>query len=365
MNRRFYSKKNLTMAFIIIAAFFLLSSNSIAEEAESSTLPVHLNLKEAAKISPETSGDIDRVAIEEKYSSHESNPGAGTPASTRTKGDWKSMGTWESDAVIYDTSIDNVIFNLWWVEDLSDEDYDAALDLQWTVYVDGTEIYQFTDESGQECDEDQGASKDDPCEYLATPDTALSTTLTTGQKISIEVEMKSFQSIYIFYDNLSRDSGMKVVTNAIIFGNTAISGNTVSFEFITSWPANCQEAVDGNFITLIVSGVELDNSQQSSGYPKISEGGSYDINGTQIESEKITWIIDEEYAKLDQSIISFSYSRKTSSTTEPTMINVMENLGPNSVGSSEDDEGLLGLPGFNSILAIFSIIFISFCRREV
>ena len=147
MNRTASLKNSLTLAFLILTVFFLISGNSIAEESESNPIPIHLNLKESAKFSPETSGDLERVAIEERHSSHESNPGAGTPASTRNKGDWKSMGTWESDGVNYDTTINNVMFNLWWVEDLNDEDYDAALDLQWTVFVDGTEIYQFTDES--------------------------------------------------------------------------------------------------------------------------------------------------------------------------------------------------------------------------
>ena len=74
------------------------------------------------------------------------------------------MGTWESDAVIYETSIDNnIMFNLWWVEDLTMKTYDAALDLQWTVYVDGTQIYQFTDEdANRECDDTKETSKDDP-----------------------------------------------------------------------------------------------------------------------------------------------------------------------------------------------------------
>ena len=356
--------KNLTLAFVILSIFFLINSNSIAEETESNPIPIHLNLKEAAKFSPETSSDLERVALEEKHSSHESNPGAGTPASTRNKGDWKSMGTWESEAVNFDTTIDNVVFNLWWVEDLNDEDYDAALDLQWTIFVDGVEIYQFTDESGEECDEDQGASRDDPCEYVATPNTALSTTLTSGQKISVEVEMKSFQAIYIYYDNFSRDSGMKVVTNGVIFGNTGISGTSIYFEFIESWPTKVQNIVDGNFLTILVDGIELDNNQQPSGYPKVSEGSSYELNGTQTKSERITWVIEDEYAKLDQSIVSFSYSRKDTSTTEPILVNIADRLVSGS-SSDEEEGGLLGLPGFELIVVLSCLIGVSYSRRKV
>ena len=364
MSKTYFAKKHPLMTFLILGIFILLAGGADAEETESTPVPIHLNLKESVKLSPETSGDLERVAIEEKHSSHESNPGAGTPASTRNKGDWKNMGTWESDSVNYDISINSVMFNLWWVEDLNDEDYDAALDLQWTVYVDGTEIYQFTDENeNRECDEDQGASKDEPCEYVATPNNALSTTLSAGQKISVQVEMKAFQAIYIFYDNFSRDSGMKIVSNAVIFGNTGISGNSVYFEFLEAWPTNSQNAIDGNFITILIGGIELDNNQQPSGYPKTGEGGSYDMNGTQINSVRITWLNEDKYAKLDQSVVSFSYSRKDTSTTTPILLNVADRLSSST--SSSEDEGILGLPGFEFASVICAVTLTGFIRRKV
>tara|TARA_B100000676_G_scaffold301895_1_gene349747 strand:- start:1287 stop:2381 length:1095 start_codon:yes stop_codon:yes gene_type:complete len=364
MSKKYFAKKRSLMTFLILGIFILLTGGADAEETEEIPVPIHLNLKEAVKLSPETSGDLERVAIEEKHSSHESNPGAGTPASTRNKGDWKNMGTWESDSVNYDITINNVMFNLWWVEDLNDEDYDAALDLQWTVYIDGTEVYQFTDENGnRECDEDQGASKDEPCEYVATPNNDLSTTLSAGQKMSVQVEMKSFQAIYIFYDNFSRDSGMKIVSNAVIFGNTGISGNSVYFEFLEAWSTNSQNAIDGNFVTILVDGIELDNSQQPNGYPKIGEGRSYDMNGTQIKSVRITWLNEDKYAKLEQSIVSFSYSRKDTSTTAPILVNVADRLA--SSASTSEDDGILGLPGFEFASVICAIALAGFIRRKV
>ncbi|MDG1544848.1 MAG: hypothetical protein P8R32_01170 [Candidatus Poseidoniia archaeon] len=360
MNIVITTKKSLTMAFLLFTLLFLISSNSTAEDLEGEPVAIHLNLKESAKFSPETSGDLERVAVEEKHSSYETS----SPF-TRNKGEWKNMGTWESDSVNYDTKISNIMFNLWWVEDTNEEDYDAALDLQWTVYVDGTEIYQFTDENeNRECDDTQGASKDEPCEYVATPNNDLSTTLTTGQKISVKVEMKAFQSIYIFYDNFTRDSGMKVESNALIFGNTGISGNTIYFEFIEGWPTDCNEAVDGNFITILIDGVELNNAEQSSGYPKVSEGSKYMLNGSEIGSERVTWIIEDEYAKLDQSVVSFSYSKKDTSTTTPILLNIADKLAVNTAGE-EDDGGLLGLPGFEVTTVITALFAASFLRRKV
>ena len=358
MNTVLSNKRNVFFAFFIFTLFVIMSTNTSAEEIESTPVPIHLNLKESAKFSPETSGDLERVAIEEKHSSYETS----SPF-TRNKGDWKNMGTWESDSVNYDTQISNIMFNLWWVEDTNEEDYDAALDLQWTVYVDGTEIYQFTDEdANRECDDSQGASKEDPCEYVATPNNDLSTTLTTGQKLSLKVEMKAFQSIYIFYDNFTRDSGMKVESNALILGNTGISGNTIYFEFIEGWSTNCNEAVDGNFITILVDGIELNNAEQSSGYPKVAEGSKYVLNGSEISSTRVTWIIEDEFAKLDQSVISFSYSKKDTSTTTPILLNIADKLVLNNVGG-EEDSGLL--PGFEFATVLSVLVLTVFIRRKV
>ena len=355
-------KNSLILAFLILTVFFLISGNSAAEESERNPVPIHLNFKESAMFSPETSGDSERMAMEEKYSSHEQNPGAGTPADTRNKGDWTKMGEWQSDKVIFDVTLNNVIFNLWWVEDPDDTDYDAALDLRWTVFVEGVEIFQFTDEDeNRECEK----SRDNPCEYVQTPtDTFPSTTLTQGQLISLKVEMKAFQSIYIYYDNFSRDSGMKVDADAIKFGDTSISGQTLSFEFVEAWPTNCNEAMQGNFITLILgSGNELDNNLQKSGYPKVEKGKKYTLNGTEYDSERITWIIDDEYEKLEQTMISFSYARKSSSTAEPTMINVADKLISS---SGDEEEGALGsLPGFEFVAAISALFATSFIRRKV
>jgi len=62
-------------------------------------------------------------------------------------------------------------------------------------------------------------------------------------------------------------------------------------------------------------------------------------------------------------VVSFSYSRKDTSTTTPVLINVADRLA--SVASSSEDEGVLGLPGFE-IATVISVLFAtSFVRRKV
>ena len=55
------------------------------------------------------------------------------------------MGTWESDASLYDVTLSDVVFNLWWVEDPNDENYEANLELRWTIFLDGQQIFQYED----------------------------------------------------------------------------------------------------------------------------------------------------------------------------------------------------------------------------
>ena len=202
------------------------------EEAESglqsNPIPLHLNLKESAKFSPETRSDVEYIASEEKYSSYSQN--TPWPVSTRNKGEFKSMGTWESDPVGHEVTISNVMFNLWWVEDPDDEDYEANLELRWTVFLDGEQIFQYEDNEDDHDGDDYAdgtgpcdQTRDDPCEYAESPTNDFpETVVQSGQTLSLEAEMKAFQAIYIYYDNMSRDSGMMIQANAVSFGKSSI-----------------------------------------------------------------------------------------------------------------------------------------------
>ena len=318
---------------MLIACIFTYSLASVEGEETgngllSNPIPLHLNMKESAEFSPETRSDIEYVSAEEKYSSHEQN--TPPPVSTRNKGEFKSMGIWESDSINYEIKITDVMFNLWWVEDPDDEDYAANLELRWTVFLDGEQIFQYEDNEDDNDNDDYedgtgpcDQTRDNPCEYSESPTNDFPETIVqSGQTLSLEVEMKAFQAIYIYYDNMSRDSGMMIMANAISFGSSKMGSDTVGFEFVEAWGTNVQEAIDGNFLTIIVDNVEIDNSQQASGYPQVSVGATYDFNGTGVKSIMVTWKIEDEYAKLDQTIISFSYARKDASTTPPTSINI-------------------------------------------
>ena len=356
---------------MLIASIFASSITIVkGEETEngllSNPIPVHLNMKEATEFSPETISDIQYIAAEEKYSSHEQN--TPPPVSTRNKGEFKSMGIWESDSISYEIKITEVMFNLWWVEDPDDEDYAANLELRWTVFLDGEQIFQYEDNEDDHDGDDYAdgtgpcdQTRDNPCEYSESPTNDFpETVVQNGQTLSLEVEMKAFQAIYIYYNNMSRDSGMMIMANAVSFGNSNIGTGMVGFEFVEAWRTNVQESIDGNFLTIIIDGTEIDNSQQASGYPQITEGATYDFNGTGLRSIVVTWKIEDEYAKLDKTVISFSYARKEASTTPPTSINIAD--FPQLKANVKDEESV---PGFEVLMSIVAIVLVSSRRREL
>ena len=101
----------------------------------------------------------------------------------------------------------------------------------------------------------------------------------------------------------------------------------------------------------------MNSSLQKDGYPIIEDGLDYALNGTTITSTKITWYIDDGYAKLDQSVISFSLTRRSCDTAPPIDFNTVDILKQSS-GSSSDD-GALSVPGFEIILSIVAIAFVT------
>ena len=334
-------------------------------ELQGSTQPLHLNLKEGPAFSPETVADVEQEAIEERYYSHTQN--TPDPISTRNKGDWKSMGTWESDASLYDVTLSDVVFNLWWVEDPNDENYDANLELRWTIFLDGQQIFQYEDNEddndGDDYEDGTGPCKqtrDDPCEYAEPPAEIFPNTLVErGQTISLEVEMKSFRAIYIYYDNASRDSGMKVAADAVFFGRGAQNGGEVGFEYLEAWKTDVSKILEGNFLTLTVDGATLDNNAQPSGYPRVVDDAEYQLNNATVKAVMVFWKL-EQYARGDDPTVGFAYTSRADHA--PAIMVEVGSLDQISTGG-ESNDGFLGLPGFELVVATLAIALTARRRR--
>jgi hypothetical protein len=319
---------------------------------------IHLNMKEMDGLSTETWGDNTREAIKENPPRSWENFISGDVGRTR---EWKDVGTWTTaNGNVFDIGLGGPVkFNLWWREtdEGQDDGYDAQVQYRFRLFIDGVDSAFYTDEGGSshEC------AQSDPCQWTGDTNDLNVTSAAKGTIFELEIEYWAFSDIEIYYDNASFDSGVAFAADAIKFGQSGINGQAVSFDFVQAWDTNAKEAVNGNYIRLIVDGVGLNSSNQKSGYPIIEDGIDYDLNGTTITSTKITWYVDDKYAKLDQSVISFSLTKRSSSGAPPIEFNTVDILKQNS-GSSSDDEGL---PGLNFTLVIFALLCVAYSKREL
>ena len=311
---------------------------------------VHLNLKEAAELSPETDGT--REAIEEKPPrSWEEN--ILTLGFTRTR-DWTTIGTWNSDTVKYDTNISgnsSVQFNMWWVEDDTDEDYNARFQMRWTVETDsGEEIVSFEDDDEYICEQDRG----NPCEWTGQIGLGggenSTTALSEGSGISVTIEYQSFQDIFIYYDNATFDSGMAWDAEGIFVGGVTNNKTEISIDLVQAWKTDLGMALDGGYIILTAGGQEINNTEAT-----VGAGEEYEINGTAVSSERITWIVESN----EGASISFSYAANESAAT-PIVLTIASL--PGGTPDLPSDEGG-GIPGFSAALAVVTIALVALRKR--
>jgi hypothetical protein len=315
-------------------------------------------MKEASDLSPETWGDNTREAVKDNpprsYTSYPLDGG-------RTK-EWKDVGTWTAvNGIDFDIGLGGPVkFNIWWREtdQGQDDSYDAQVQYRFRLNIGGQDSAFYSDES---TGEEHECAQSKPCEWNGQTNELNVSSAEKGTIFELEIEYWAFSDIEIYYDNASFDSGVAFGADAIKFGQSGINGQAVSFDFVQAWDTDAKEAVDGNYIRLIVDGVGLNSSNQKSGYPIIEDGIDYDLNGTSITSTKITWYVDDAYAKLDQSVVSFSLTKRSSSGAPPIEFNTVDILKQNS-GSSSDDEGL---PGLNFTLVIFALLCVAYSKREL
>ena len=161
--------------------------------------------------------------------------------------------------------------------------------------------------------------------------------------------MKSFRAIYIYYDNASRDSGMKVAAEAVLFGRGQQGGGEVGFEYIEAWKTDVNEILEGNFLTLIVDGATLDNNAQPSGYPRVEEGVEYQLNNATVKAVMVFWKL-EQSARGDDPTVGFAYTSRADHA--PAIMVEVGSLDQISASGESDNGGFLGLPGFPLLLAV-------------
>ena len=330
---------------VAFAAIFIASINTIAEEPdyESPEIDLKFNLKEENEaLSPQ-------------------NKLPGEPEATKTiiaqSDNWiviesgretVAVGTWTSEPVEFDISISITSFDIWW-ESMESSNND---DCYWTIAIQHNEQEVSNDES--DCTHGGGE--------VAKGTHSLSTSidLVAGDTIGIDLSLTSWEDVKIYFDNVTYDSGLGITGSHLYLFNGIWKGSMVSIEFAEAWPVDWETNLDGKYVMVMGDDGYMANNDMAS----VRDGNEYSFQGNnsttiEVTSTVIEWTeITGTGIKIMMDYTTFNHmpGNNTGNGTEANLPRVTLIL-ERPIGLLGDDGGILGLPGFEMIIAIPAIAF--------
>jgi len=336
----------ITVAF---AAIFVASINTIAEEPEYENPEIDLkfNLKEENDgLSPQNKLPGETEATKTVQADLDTIGGV-----IITGVNPVNVGTWTSEAVEFGIPITVNSFDIWWV--LQDPEGTSNPDCEWTItiQVNGADVGE---EVESECQHDG--------EELtrASHDVGISVELIAGDTIGINLVYEGYEDIVMYYDNVTYDTGLGITGSHLYLFNGIWKGSMVSIEFAEAWPTDWETNLDGKYVMVMGDdGYMADNDMAS-----VRDGNEYSFpgnNSTTIEvtSTVIEWTeITGTGIKILMDYTTFNHmpGNNTGNGTmgnPPRVTLILEKP----IGLLGDDGGILGLPGFEMIIAIPAIAF--------
>ena len=329
---------------VAFAAIFIASINTIAEEPEYENPEIDLkfNLKE----------ENDALSPQNKL--------PGEPEATKTimgqSDDWiffesgretVAVGTWTSEPVEFDISISITSFDIWWESMESDSNDDCY----WTIAIQHNEQEVSNDES--DCTHGGGE--------VAKGTHSLSTSidLVAGDTIGIDLSLTSWEDVKIYFDNVTYDTGLGITGSHLYLFNGIWNGNIVSIEFAEAWPVDWETNLDGKYVMVMGDDGYMANNDMAS----VRDGNEYSFQGNNSTTIDVTSTVIE-WTEITGTGIKIMMDYTT--------FNHMpgNNTGNGTMGNPPkvtlilekaiiplDDDGILGLPGFEMIIAIPAIAF--------
>ena len=264
------------------------------------------------------------------------------------------VGTWTSEPVGFDVSLSISSFDVWW-EESPDEGGDDTC--EWTITI---------LQNDQQITEDSSGCQHDGSE-LAKGTHSLSTTvdLVAGDTISIDLVWEGWNDIKIHHDNVTFDTGLEIKSSSLFFFGAMWSGSEVNVEFAEAWPTNWETNLDGGYVMLMGDeGYMADNSKA-----EVTEGNEYSItmsNGTaDVTSSIITWTevtgigisLMMDYTTFDHMPPTGNGSGNGTNGTGKQALVTVKLVEP--ISLLGDEGGLLGLPGFEVIIAVPALAFVA------
>ena len=259
------------------------------------------------------------------------------------------VGTWKSEPVTFDIVLNINSFDVWW-EDLEDSDNTC----EWTITIQVND--QDVSEDVSDC-QHNGAELEKGSHSLGT-----SINLMAGDTIGIDLVFEGWDDIKIYYDNVTYDTGLGITGSHVYLFNGIWKGNTVSIEFAEAWPTNWKTNLDGGYVMVMGDdGYMADNDMAS-----VMEGNQYSFQGNNSTTIDVTSTVIE-WAEItgtgikimmDYTIFDHMPGNSTGNGTEgnpPRVTLILEKP----IALLGDDGGILGLPGFEIMLAIPAIAFVA------
>ena len=329
---------------VAFAAIFIASINTIAEEPdyESPEIDLKFNLKEENEaLSPQ-------------------NKLPGEPEATKTiiaqSDDWiviesgretVAVGTWTSEPVEFDISISITSFDIWW-ESMESSNND---DCYWTIAIQHNEQEVSNDES--DCTHGGGE--------VAKGTHSLSTSidLLAGDTIGIDLSLTSWEDVKIYFDNVTYDSGLGITGSHLYLFNGIWKGSMVSIEFAEAWPVDWETNLDGKYVMVMGDDGYMANNDMAS----VRDGNEYSFQGNnsttiEVTSTVIEWTeITGTGIKIMMDYTTFNHmpgNNTGNGTVGPPRVTL---ILEKPIGLLGDDGGILGLPGFEIMIAIPAIAF--------
>ena len=329
---------------VAFAAIFVASINTIAEEPEYENPEIDLkfNLKEENEaLSPQ-------------------NKLPGEPEATKTimgqSDDWiffesgretVAVGTWTSQPVEFDISISITSFDIWWESMESDNNDDCY----WTIAIQHNDQEVSNDES--DCTHGGGE--------VAKGTHSLSTSidLVAGDTIGIDLSLTSWEDVKIYFDNVTYDSGLGITGSHLYLFNGIWKGSMVSIEFAEAWPVDWETNLDGKYVMVMGDDGYMANNDMAS----VRDGNEYSFQGNnsttiEVTSTVIEWTeITGTGIKIMMDYTTFNHmpgNNTGNGTVSPPRVTL---ILEKPIGLLGDDGGILGLPGFEMIIAIPAIAF--------
>ena len=258
-----------------------------------------------------------------------------------------AVGTWTSEPVEFDISISITSFDIWWESMESDNNDDCY----WTIAIQHNEQEVSNDES--DCTHGGGEVA------KGTHSLGTSIDLVAGDTIGIDLSLTSWEDVKIYFDNVTYDSGLGITGSHLYLFNGIWKGSMVSIEFAEAWPVDWETNLDGKYVMVMGDDGYMANNDMAS----VRDGNEYSFQGNNSTTIEVTSTVIE-WTEITGTGIKIMMDYTT--------FNHMpgNNTGNGTVGNPPrvtlilekpiillDDDGILGLPGFEIMIAIPAIAF--------